>query len=75
MSRATTPASAKASRRRLDWSPATAVADLPMHLRVPLGGVLALGDLEVRPLRVERRKVKVYSEGEAAREQPHECWY
>lgn len=59
---------------RLEWSPLTAAAELPAHLRVPLGGVLALGDLEVRPVRVARGKVKVHTPGEAKpRELPHEA--
>ncbi len=30
---------------------------LPAQLRVPLGGTLAVGDLEVRPLKVERKRI------------------
>jgi hypothetical protein len=30
---------------------------LPAHLRVPLGGTLAIGDLEVKPEKVERKRI------------------
>ena len=38
------PGVRKGKPAALDWSPATAVADLPASTCVPLGGVLALGD-------------------------------
>jgi hypothetical protein len=40
-----------------------ATAKLPDNLIVPLGQTLELGDLEVTPLRVERRKIKILTEG------------
>jgi hypothetical protein len=44
-------------RHRLDAAP------LPEKLRVPLGQALRIGDLEVRPERVERKRMKVYVQG------------
>src|SRR5207248_3873710 len=49
-----------------------ATAKLPGHLRVGLGGALRVGDLEVRPERVERKRVRVYTEGAP---RPERCRY
>src|SRR5262249_53128687 len=50
-----------------------AEASLPAHLRVPLGETLRVGGLEVTPLRVERKAVRVFVEGYARPEPcPHE---
>jgi hypothetical protein len=51
------------TRATLDLSLKTATAKLPDHLLVPLGETLRLGDLEVKPIRVERRKVSTVSMG------------
>jgi hypothetical protein len=47
-----------------------ALAPLPAGLHVPLGQTLTLGALEVTPVRVERRRVKVFVEGFA---KPEPC--
>jgi hypothetical protein len=52
-------------RLRLDAAP------LPAKLHIPLGQSFRIGDLEVRPERVERKRVKVYVQGHE--EKPEWC--
>jgi hypothetical protein len=49
-------------------------APLPAHLKVKLGETLQIGDLEVTPYKVERRKVALFTEGAEQSEQgPHDA--
>lgn len=47
----------------LNFKKADALAVLPDHLQVRLKETLLIGDLEVTPLRVERKKIGVFVEG------------
>jgi hypothetical protein len=49
-----------------------ALAPLPEHLRVKLAETLRVGDLEVTPLRVERKKVAVHVKGHKPEPCQHE---
>jgi hypothetical protein len=65
------PGVRKASAR-LVFDRRKATAKLPDHLIVPLGQTLRVGDLEVTPTRVERKRVAVMVEGFA---RPERCPY
>ncbi len=54
------------------WLANMGTRPLPEHLIVPLGEKLTVGDLEVQPLRVYRKKLKMFDEGS---EQPEDCQY
>ena len=46
--------------------------DLPRHLLVPLGGTLAVGDLEVTPCKVEKRRITLRTKGSTQADTPLE---
>jgi hypothetical protein len=58
---------AKAS---LEYGPKVATQPLPAHLRVRLGETIRVGDLEVTPEKVERRKVELVAEGAEGKPEP-----
>jgi len=60
-------------RTRLEYDRKFALQSLPKHLRVALGETIQIGDLEVTPVKVERTKVEVITEG--AEEDPQPCPY
>jgi hypothetical protein len=57
------------------WSPKRALRPLPDNLLVNLKGTIRLGALEVTPLSVVRRKVKIFTEGAEGKPEflPHDC--
>jgi hypothetical protein len=59
---------------RLEWNRTKATAPLPAHLHVQLGETIRLGDLEVTPLNVQRKIVKIFVEehGKTAEPLEHE---
>jgi hypothetical protein len=57
---------------RYTYPPSLARAPVPDHLRVALGNTLRVGDLEVTPTRVERKRVAVHVQGF---DRPEPCRY
>jgi hypothetical protein len=60
--------------KKLSFDRKFATQSLPAHLRVRLGDTIRVGDLEVTPLKVDRRKVGIITEGGDGRteESPHD---
>jgi len=54
-----------AERKKTGRLPANLDADLPADQKVALGGTLNIGQLEIAPLGVEERKLKIVSEGKS----------
>jgi hypothetical protein len=57
---------------RLIYDEKLATSPLPENLRVALGKTIQIGDLEVTPLRVERKRLRVFVEGSV---RPEPCQY
>lgn len=65
-----TPGVRKERVKRLQISPKLAMAPLPPHLHVKLGETLRIGDLEVTPKKVERRRIALFAEGAEEKAEP-----
>ncbi|MFO0928445.1 MAG: hypothetical protein U0736_15695 [Gemmataceae bacterium] len=65
-----TPGVNRKTRVFLNFDKKTAMQPLPPQLIVPLGKSLVVGDLEVTPKKVERRKVSIFTEGAEERPEP-----
>ncbi|MFO0878564.1 MAG: hypothetical protein U0840_14585 [Gemmataceae bacterium] len=70
-----TPGVRKQTGARLRIPRELAVAPLPDHLQIKLGDTLRVGDLEVTPRKIERRKISMFAEGaeEKAEPSPHDA--